>query len=78
MEETIKQTDSNIDLGNVSEDIGELTRGQSLVPYQSADTLFTFMKEFKWLVEIIDRQMITARYCTEDIKYLNLKKFKKI
>lgn len=69
---------NSINLGSVSEDIGKLTRTQSLVPYQSADTLFTFMKELSWLLEIIQKHMLTARYCVEDIKYLNLKAFEKI
>lgn len=37
-----------------------------------ADTLFTFMKEPEHLHTILMKAMISPRYCTEDISYLQI------
>lgn len=36
------------------------------------DTLFHFMERVEWLIEIINKKYMPARYCQEDIKYLNI------
>lgn len=41
-------------------------------PKQSADALFTFMNEQKYLEKSIINKKISARYCKEDIGYLQL------
>ena len=37
-----------------------------------ADTLFTFMKAPEYLHTILQKAMISPRYCTEDIAYLHI------
>lgn len=39
---------------------------------QSANTLFHFMKEFKFLKMALKNKSLDARFCPEDISYLNL------
>lgn len=43
-----------------------------------ADTLFTFMTQLDFLIEVIRNKMISPRYCDEDIRYLKIPKIKKI
>lgn len=40
---------------------------------QSANVLFKFMKEFKYLKDILDKKAILPRYCEESIEYLDIK-----
>lgn len=40
---------------------------------QSANTLFHFMKKFKYLEEILEKKAIIPRYCKEDLEYLNIR-----
>lgn len=40
---------------------------------QSANTLFHFMKEAKYLNDILNRKAIIPRYCIENIEYLKIK-----
>ena len=40
---------------------------------QSANTLFHFMKEPRFLNDILTKKAIIPRYCKEDIAYLNIK-----
>lgn len=42
------------------------------------DTLFHFMERVEWLIEIIKNKFMPARYCQEDIKYLNIKDIERI
>lgn len=41
-------------------------------PLQTADTLFNFVKERKFLEQTIEHKKISARYCKENVKYLDL------
>ena len=41
-------------------------------PQQTADTLFNFMKEREFLERTIKNKKISARYCKENVEYLNL------
>ena len=43
-----------------------------IAPSQTADTLFSFVKELKFLEQIIKNKKISARYCKENIEYLGL------
>lgn len=43
-----------------------------------ADTLFTFTSHLEYLIPIITNKMISPRYCTEDITYLNIPNLKRI
>lgn len=43
-----------------------------------ADTLFTFTTQLEYMIPIIKSQLISPRYCDEDIKYLKIPKIKKI
>lgn len=43
-----------------------------------ADTLFTFTTHLEHLISVIDLSMISPRYCEEDIRYLRIRKLKKI
>lgn len=43
-----------------------------------ADTLFTFTTSVKYLMDSLEKRMIPPRYCAEDIRYLRIKKIKKI
>ena len=43
-----------------------------------ADSLFNFMTELKYLTIIIKTKRISARYCEEDLEYLNIPKLRKI
>lgn len=43
-----------------------------------ADTLFTFTSELEFLLPSIKNKMISPRYCTEDITYLEIPNLKKI
>lgn len=43
-----------------------------------ADTLFTFTSKLEYLLEYIKTGMISPRYCTEDITYLQIPTIKKI
>lgn len=36
------------------------------------DTLFHFMEKVEWLIEILESKSMPARYCQEDIRYLEL------
>lgn len=40
---------------------------------QSANTLFHFMKNPEFLIEILQKKAIVPRYCKEDIEYLNIR-----
>ena len=41
-------------------------------PKQTADTLFNFMKERQFLEQTIKNKKISARYCKENVEYLDL------
>ncbi|HJC48748.1 MAG TPA: hypothetical protein IAA04_11940 [Candidatus Lachnoclostridium pullistercoris] len=43
-----------------------------IAPSQTADTLFSFVKEIRFLEQIIKNKKISARYCKENIEYLGL------
>lgn len=43
-----------------------------------ADTLFTFMTDYEYLMPLLYSQMISPRYCEEDIRYLKIKGIKRI
>ena len=43
-----------------------------------ADSLFNFMTELKYLTIIIKTKRISARYCEENLEYLNIPKLRKI
>lgn len=43
-----------------------------------ADTLFTFTTHLEHLISVIELSMISPRYCEEDIRYLKIRKLKKI
>lgn len=40
---------------------------------QSANTLFHFMKKFRYLEEILEKKAVIPRYCKEDLEYLNIR-----
>lgn len=40
---------------------------------QSANSLFHFMKEFRFLKMALENKSLDARFCSEDISYLNKK-----
>ena len=42
-----------------------------------ADTLFTFMTDYEYLLSVLRSQLISPRYCEEDIKYLKIKGIKR-
>ena len=44
----------------------------NLIPNQSANTLFNFMKKFKYLEEMIEEKCIYPRYSKEDFSFLNI------
>ena len=50
----------------------------SYLPYddyaQSANTLFNFMKEEKYLTGVLQQKAIKPRYCVETVDYLNIRK----
>lgn len=39
---------------------------------QSANAIFNFMKESRYLKEILEKKAIIPRYCKEDLEYLNI------
>lgn len=41
-------------------------------PIQSADTLFHFVKRIEYLVDVITKNAVIPRYCTENIEYLDI------
>lgn len=41
---------------------------------QSANTLFHFMREEKYLLDALAQKALIPRYCVEDVKYLNIKR----
>ncbi len=43
-----------------------------------ADTLFTFMTDYEYLMPLLRSRMISPRYCEEDIRYLKIKGIKRI
>lgn len=43
-----------------------------------ADTLFTFMTRLEYLIQCIEKSMLSPRYCEEDISYLRIPKLKKV
>lgn len=43
-----------------------------------ADTLFTFSTKLAYIIPSIEKQIISPRYCVEDISYLELESFEKI
>lgn len=43
-----------------------------------ADTLFTFANQLEWIINPLRQKMLSPRYCTEDITYLNIRGLKKI
>ncbi|MEN0589132.1 abortive infection system antitoxin AbiGi family protein [Kurthia gibsonii] len=47
-------------------------------PKQSANVLFKFMKEIRFLKEALSKKAIIPRYCEENIEYLQLNGIKKI
>lgn len=62
-----------------------VTKIQSDIDYEkhisskiNADTLFTFMDKYDYLIEILKQKMISPRYCTENLEYLKIKKLNKI
>lgn len=69
-----------MDISNINEDTYLLDASSEekqeifdyIAPSQTANTLFTFMKERKYLEQIIKNKRISARYCKEDITYLGL------
>lgn len=65
-------------LGTSSENFDELITNNNLSPEQSASVLFNFMDKLEWLIEIIENKKISARYCDEDIQYLELENLKKV
>lgn len=65
-------------LGTSSENFDELIAINNLSPEQSASVLFNFMDKLDWLIEIIENKKISARYCDEDVQYLELKYLKKV
>lgn len=71
-------SDNIMDLGVSSESFDEIITKNNLLPTQSASVLFNFMDKVDWLIEIIENKKISARYCDEDIKYLQLDKFEKV
>lgn len=42
------------------------------------DTLFNFMNKVEYLIEILENKSIPARYCEEDISYLEIDAIKKV
>ena len=42
------------------------------------DTLFTFTSDLKWLIESLEKKMLSPRYNEEDIRYLGSRKIKKL
>lgn len=65
-------------LGTSSKSFDELIANNNLSPEQSASVLFNFMDKLEWLIEIIENKKISARYCDEDIQYLELENLKKL
>lgn len=47
-------------------------------PKQSANVLFKFMKEMRFLKEALSKKAIIPRYCEENIEYLQINEIKKI
>lgn len=45
---------------------------------QSANALFTFMNNFTYLKDILEKKLIFPRYCRENIEYLGLNKLPEI
>lgn len=56
----------------VSEVEHEIKKYDYISPKQTADTLFNFMKEREFLERTIKNKKISARYCKENVEYLNL------
>ena len=55
------------------------SRNPSHVPSTiQADTLFTFMPELRFLLGTLKIQMLSPRYCTENVRYLKLNGIKEI
>ena len=43
-----------------------------------ADSLFTFTTKLEYLITMIKNKRVSARYCEEDLSYLNIPNLKKI
>ncbi len=43
-----------------------------------ADTLFTFTNQLDWIIDPLQRKMLSPRYCIENIKYLKISSLKEI
>ena len=45
---------------------------------QSANVLFNFMKKIDYLMDLVSKKYIPARYCEENIEYLDISGVKQI
>ena len=68
----MQNTDEIDKLYQVSETEYEKKDIPYVAPSQTADTLFNFVKERKFLEDAIRSKKLSARYCKENIEYLHL------
>lgn len=68
----MQNTDETDELYQASETEYEKKDIPYVAPSQTADTLFNFVKERKFLEDAIRSKKLSARYCKENIEYLHL------
>lgn len=68
----MQNTDEIDELYQASETEYEKKDIPYVAPSQTADTLFNFVKERKFLEDAIRSKKLSARYCKENIEYLHL------
>lgn len=76
MENKATVIDKGLDLGKTQ---GVTRAKQTHIPSKiQADTLFNFTTHLDYLLDTLTSGMISARYCDEDIRYLKIKRMKRI
>lgn len=66
----------NINLENAT--ANKVSRKEHIPSTIQADSLFTFTTKLEYLITMIKNKRISARYCEEDLSYLNIPNLKKI
>lgn len=66
----------NINLENAT--VNKVSRKEHIPSTIQADSLFTFTSKLEYLITMIKNKRVCARYCEEDLNYLNIPNLKKI
>ncbi|MFC6163699.1 abortive infection system antitoxin AbiGi family protein [Lactiplantibacillus dongliensis] len=69
----MSENDSNKRIGLITGNNQQISMESPQYFHESANTLFNFMKEFKFLEMAIKNLKLFPRYCIEDVRYLKLK-----